>query len=164
MKNTLRLVAVFMALSLVACKATLAPAYDAAIVESLSSSTLTVTTLFTEVKEQGGDKAHYQAHKDTYNEAIAEMEALQMQLKARPAPSNAFIEKVNKKLEEKNVKPIDISSAPSADAIAQIIQTLTKMRDVHKSQGLTNLEIDAFKGQTLIYMEQAIFYERFLKR
>jgi hypothetical protein len=38
------------------------------------------------------------------------------------------------------------------------------MRDVDKKQGVTAFEVAAFKGQVVIYLDQALTYENFLER
>jgi hypothetical protein len=46
----------------------------------------------------------------------------------------------------------------------EISKTMTKMRDTDKKQGVTEFEVRAFKGQVVIYLDQAITYETFLER
>ena len=58
----------------------------------------------------------------------------------------------------------DDSEIPSATALAEISKTIVKMRDTDQKQGVTGLEVQAFKNQVSVFLDQALTYESFLER
>jgi hypothetical protein len=48
--------------------------------------------------------------------------------------------------------------------MGKISETLVKMRDTDKNQGVTATEVQVFKNQVAIYLDQALTYESFLER
>ncbi|MCB1910077.1 MAG: hypothetical protein KDH15_22160 [Rhodocyclaceae bacterium] len=157
------LVAAF--LSIAGCAAQLAPPYDKTVADGLNSANTEAMTLMA-ATSQGTDKNSFSAREDTYNALIGTLDALALSAGARPMPKNRFTDAINKVLEKRGGKPIDDddSTPPSAHSIKKIAETLTKMRDTDKKQGVTAIEAQAFKGQLVIYFDQAITYENFLQR
>ena len=148
------------------CAVSLAPKFDQAIVDNLSSSSSRLFELFAAVSD-GTKKDDYSAGDAQYNQVIGQLEALQLQINARPIPQNKSLDKtltkVNDKLKQKGIAPIDPNdSAPSVTAIKNITDNITKMKDTDKRQGLTKVEVQAFKNNVQLYLDQALTYERFL--
>jgi hypothetical protein len=157
------LVAIFLAMA--GCSTQLAPPYDKNVAEGLSAaSTETMTLLAT--ASQGTENSTFSSREEKYNELIGKIEALALSAGARPMPKNKVTDSINKVLNNRGGKPIenDDSTPPSAHSIKKIADALTKMRDTDKKQGVTAYEVRAFKGQILIYFDQAITYENFLQR
>ncbi|MEZ4779113.1 MAG: hypothetical protein R2786_06985 [Flavobacteriaceae bacterium] len=144
------------------CKTQLAPEYDKAIVEGLTKSTQQLTYFFATMDE-GTTADSYTDRQTFYNTLIGNFDALSLQAKARPVPSNAATEKINKLLQAKGSDPLS-GAYPSAFAFTQISETLRKMRQTDQANGLKPLALQAFKGQILIFLDQAMTYESFLKR
>lgn len=150
-------------LFLTACATTLAPDYDKAIVDGLTATNTRMMELFASVSS-GTSRETFERREKTYNAIIGSLDALAIQAKARPVPKNKATEKVNEYLEKRGVQVLDGEDAPSATALEKLSETIVKMRDTDRKQGVTFLEVSAFKGQSVIYMDQAMTYESFLER
>ncbi|WP_294375009.1 hypothetical protein [Pseudacidovorax sp.] len=110
--------------------------------------------------------ATFQQREEKYNTVIGKFEALSVQAGARPMPKNKASDLVNKVLQSRGTSVLadDDQVPPSVHAIKKIAETVTKMRDTDKKQGVTATEAKIFKGQILIYLDQALTYENFLQR
>lgn len=150
-------------LFLSACVTTLAPNYDKAIVDALTSTNQQLMEFFASVSS-GTEKDSFDEREQSYNTMIGSLDALVIQANARPIPKNKVTEKVNEVLAKRGVQILESDDAPSASAMTEISKTMTKMRDTDKKQGVTEFEVRAFKGQVVIYLDQAITYETFLER
>ena len=146
-----------------ACATTLAPSYDKAIVDGLVSTNKKLMRYFASTSS-GTTKETFEKREKTYNELIGRLDALVIQAKARPIPKNNITDKVNEALQERGVAVLEGDDAPSATALEKISETMTKMRDTDKKQGVTAFEVTAFRGQVVIYLDQAITYESYLER
>jgi hypothetical protein len=145
------------------CAATLAPQYDKAVVEGLTETNTDAMEFFASVCK-GTKKESFDLREAKYARLIGHFDALEIQAKARPVPNNRVIDKINDVLSKRGVPVPDDSEAPSATAIGKISFTFRKMRDTDQKQGLTLMEVEAFKRQVSIYMDQALTYESFLER
>lgn len=150
-------------LLLSACAARLAPSYDKAIADGLVANSQQLLTHFA-ATSSGTSAASFAQRDATYSSLIGSLDALSLQAKSRPSPKVSVSDKVNKYLAERGINLSDTGDVPSAAALEQISITLTKMRDVDKKQGVTAFEVAAFKGQVVIYLDQALTYENFLER
>ena len=151
-----------LSLVLTNCTTTLAPAYDAAIVNKTSTASTNVMLLFATTID-GTTKDNYILREPLYNNAIATFEALNIQAQARPIPDSKISKKVNEILGEKGLAQTN-TKYPSATAFLKISETLVKMKSTDKKQGLTATEVLLFKDRVKIFLDQALTYERFLKR
>jgi hypothetical protein len=106
----------------------------------------------------------FPAREDKYNSLIGHLYALEIQTQARPVPKNVATEQINKLLGERGAGSLDTGVSPSAFAITKVKDSIVKMKDTDKKQGVTAYEVQAFKNQVVIYMDQALTYENFLKR
>lgn len=152
-----------MMLMLSACVANLAPSYDQAIVDGLQSTNKQLMQFFASTSP-GTVQATAGERMGTYNQIIGTLDALAIQARARPIPQNDVTEKVNEVLAKRGIDVLDVGDAPSAVAMEKISETMAKMRDVDRKQGVTPFEVKAFRGQVVIYLDQAITYETFLQR
>lgn len=150
-------------LLLVGCATQLAPNYDKAIVDGLTSTNIKLMEHCASVSS-GTKKDTYSEREETYNSLIGNLDALAIQIKARPMPDNKIIAKFNEYLENKGVDILGVEEAPSATALENISKQIVMMRDTDKKQGITAIEAKLFKGNVVIYMDQALTYESFLKR
>ena len=152
-------------LALAGCAVQLAPTYDKALADGLAAASTDTMTLLASAS-QGTSKSTFPAREDKYNALIGKLEALALSSASRPMPKNKVTDAINKLMEKRGTPPLqdDDLSPPSAHAIQQIAVTMTKMRDTDKLQGVTALEVQVFKGQVVIYFDQAITYENFLQR
>ncbi|MBC3915949.1 hypothetical protein H8L32_00495 [Undibacterium sp. CY18W] len=154
-----------MCMMLAACATQLAPAYDKAVVDGLAAVNTDAMILFASVSN-GTDKSSFASRADKYNSLIGRLDALSLQAGARPMPKNKVTDAINRALDKRGSTGIvdDDSTPPSAYAIRKVSDTLAKMRDTDRQQGVTAYEALAFKGQAVIYLDQAITYENFLQR
>jgi hypothetical protein len=152
-----------LALVLAACATQLAPSYDKALVDGMASTNKEVMFLFA-AASSGTSKDSFQTRAESYNKAIGSADALEIQAKARPLPKTKVTEIVNKYLAQRGLPALTDDQIPSATALHKVSETIAKMRDTDKKQGLTKLEVEAFKGQAVVYLDQAITYESFLQR
>ena len=144
------------------CEATLAPAYDQAIVGKVTESSDLAMRFFAEV-DGGTTNESFAMREPIYNTLIGAFESLKLQAKARPVPNNTALEKINELLKSKGSGAIS-GEYPSAFAFEQIALTFKKMKETDREQGIKPLALQAFKGQVEIFLDQAITYESFLKR
>lgn len=145
-----------------ACRTTLAPDYDQRIVDRSDEATIGVLELFAVVSD-GAEKVTFPDREKQYNTLIARFDALALMAKSRPVPSGKVIDKINETLRAKGTGTVS-GQFPSAVAFEEIAKTLQKMKEKDRAEGLKPLLVSAFKGQVVIYLDQAITYERFLKR
>ncbi|WP_336751768.1 hypothetical protein [Aeromonas hydrophila] len=152
-------------LSIAGCATQLAPPYDKNVAEGLVAANTESMTLMAAVS-QGTDKNSFSSREEKYNELIGKLDALALSAGARPMPKNKVTDAINKLLEKRGGKPIDDddSTPPSAHSIKRIAETLVDMRNVDRKQGVTAYEVQTFKRQLVIYLDQAITYENFLQR
>lgn len=148
---------------LTGCATKLAPNYDRALVEGLTKSNMAVMGFLALVSE-GSQKDTFDQRKKQYANLIGRFDALEIQAKARPVPKQPIIDKMNDYLSKRGIPIPDDSDTPSASAIAKISETLVKMKDTDQKQGITTFEVQAFKNQITVYLDQALTYESFLDR
>jgi len=145
------------------CPVRLAPDYSPGVVEGLSGAGSNLMELFASIST-GTTPDTFGQREDTYNALIGWFETLALEVRTRPQPEGDVLRKVNEYLESRDVPRLDDGQSPSAIAIQEVADTITKMRDTDRKQGLTALEVRAFKGQALIFLDQALTYEKFLER
>jgi len=150
--------------SLCGCAVHLAPDYDKTIVDGLTSANVGLMELFASASG-GTSKEAFSEREERYNKLIGLLDALRLQSSARqvhqPLLSQLFPSKAGTAAEpQENESP----KPPSTNSIGLMVKTITKMRDTDKKQGLTNVEVAAFKGQIEISMDQALTYEKALER
>jgi len=150
------------------CAIHIAPKYDVKIVDSLSESSNNLFTFFSEVSE-GTTALDYSVREQKYNALIGKLEALELQIKARPVPSSSKLEKLKEKvngaLKARNVDAFQFSTDdnfPSANALKMIVLNIKKLKDVDKLQGVSKTEVQVFKGYVENYLDQALTYEKYL--
>lgn len=146
----------------ISCKASLAPEYDKAIVDKVTT-TSEKTMSFLATVSGGTSNNDFNKREKTYNELIGAFDALKLQAEARPIPDNVSLKKINSILKTKGSPDIS-GDYPSAKAFEEISKTIVKMRDTDKTKPIGSIAIKAFKGQIEIFLDQAITYESFLKR
>jgi hypothetical protein len=156
-------IAPFIWLLIVGCTTQLAPSYDKALVTGITSVNSQVMALFASVST-GTKPDSFPQREQKYNEVIGALDALAIQAAARPIPKSTATEAMNKALKNRGVAPLSDDEIPSATALRKISETVVKMRDTDKKQGVTATEAQAFKGQATIYMDQALTYESYLER
>ena len=140
----------------------MAPAYDQAIVEKVTESSDLALRFFAEM-DGGTKKENFADREPLYNILIGAFESLEIQARARPVPKNMALDKINKILQAKGGNSIT-GEYPSAFAFGKIADTFKKMKETDGQNGIKPLALQAFKGQVLIFLDQAITYESFLKR
>lgn len=146
-----------------ACATQLAPYYDRALVEGLTEANVELMRFVASISE-GTEEETYEQRQDGYTALVGWFEALSIQARARPQPSNRVIERFDAFLEERGLPVPDDSDVPSAIAMDEVVETLKFMMRTDGSQGLTATEVQAFKNQLAIYLDQALTYESFLER
>lgn len=174
LQNAIRLpnilFAFIVALTLSACTTQLAPAYDDALLQGLVKADEKALVLFSAVSN-GSGKQEFREFSSRYDNLIGTFGSLQNQAKARATPPLAkkLAEQMAKYEILKDVCGGDtgdpgscVNSSPSA--MAEIINTLSKMRETHESQGLKKDIVKLFKGSYDISINQAITVETALKR
>jgi hypothetical protein len=152
-------------LVLAGCAAQLAPPYDKAVADGLTQANTEAMILMASVSA-GTSPGTFGSREGKYNHLIGSVDALGLLAGARPMPKNKATETINRVLEKRQTQPLadDDAMPPSAHAIRKIAETLTKMRDTDRKQGITAFEARAFRGQVAIFFDQAITYENFLQR
>ncbi|NUT76828.1 hypothetical protein HNO86_17445 [Pseudomonas sp. C1C7] len=153
--KSLRGMAIVLVLAVEACTTQLAPLYDQALVEGLTS--VNAKTMELMASAVGGTtKETFANRENQYNHVIGCLDALALQAAARPAPTNSLATTSSTSGESQ--------ITTSSTALKEISKTVSRMREVDKKQGVTGVEVQAFKGQVLTYMDQALTYESALER
>lgn len=148
-------------ISTVGCKTLLAPEYDKAIVETVTSTTEKTMSFLAKVSE-GTSNSNFSERENEYNDLIGAYDALKIKAKARPIPNNIATKKINELL---GTRGNSLSGDyPSAFAFEEISKALKKMKDTDNTSGLKPIAVQAFKGHIEIFLDQALTYESFLKR
>ena len=151
------------------CTVSLAPKFDQNIVDNLTDSSTEIFQLLAGVSE-GTSKDDYAKRDEKYNQMIGQFEALELQINARPMPQNRTIDKIiskaNASLAKRNGTPIVSVGeiAPSATALKNVIANIEKMKETDNAQGIKKLEVQVFKNNIELYLDQALTYELFLNR
>lgn len=149
-------------LLLSACATQLAPAYEPAVVSGLERNSIATLTLLASLAG-GTQAANFSQREAAYAQRIGELDALALQAGARPEPSGPLQAKLKDWLQAKGMSEPD-ARLPSVHALQRVSATLAKLRDTDRKQGLSAVEVQAFRGQVLIYLDQALSYEYFLAR
>ncbi len=147
---------------LAGCAVQLAPLYDKALVDGLTSSNAETLELIASASG-GTSKDTFASREPRYSRIIGRYDALTLQAAARPAPSNNVGESVRRIVAARRTGG-DAPAVPSTTAIDRIAKTVSQMRDTDRKQGLTPLEVTALRDQALIFMDQALTYEAALER
>ena len=159
-----RAVAVILVLLLAGCTATLAPPYDKTLVDGLKKTNIETMTFFASL-DGGTKKVTFNARKKAYASLIGQFDALALQSLIRGlSKDEKTIKRVNEFLDKRDIPKLDDSEVPSATVLKNISKTLVKMRGTDEKQGLTAVEVEGFKGNVSIYLDQVLTYESFLKR
>jgi hypothetical protein len=150
------------------CAVSLAPRFDQGIIDNLSTTSIEVFQLLSEVSE-GTTSSDFDKREEEYNEVIGKLEALALQINARPVPDNKTVDKIiskaNSSLQKKGSTLISVNeTAPSATALKNVTANVTKMKQTDKLQGITAVEALAFKNNIELFFDQALTYERFLNK
>lgn len=149
-------------LLITSCKTVLAPAYDKAIVDGVIATSQKTMTFLAGISE-GTSNTTFEFRENTYNELIGAFDALKLQARARPVPKKVAADKINKLLQAKGSDAV-AGNYPSAFAFEKISETLVKMKEEDRENGIKPIAMQAFRGMIEIYLDQAITYESFLKR
>lgn len=144
------------------CQVTLAPAYDQAIFEGATENSELAMQFFAEV-DSGTDSDSFFLRQSTYNKLIGAFESLKIQARSRPIPDNKAVARINKMILAKGDEVLQ-DPYPSAFAFERIAETFRKMKEFDKEDAMNPEVIATLKGQVVIYLDQAITYESFLKR
>jgi hypothetical protein len=142
------------------CQAQLAPAYDQSIVQALGTANTNGMALFDQVAQNPSNPQGYAAAQASYTALIALLEATKVQIDSRPMPSTPS----GANLLGKAISDIQAMPAPSSGVVALLAQTISTMRSTHATRALSLIEVQAFKGQYVISMQQALIYEKALAR
>lgn len=153
-----------------ACTTRLTPVYDQRLCDALQ--TTGTQTLILLAGAAGGTQAGaFEQRANQYNNLIGQFDMLAISAAARPVPPSST-EAALRRLQAArgqtaqpagSPQPAAPELPPSVHAIQKLAETLAKMRDTDRQQGLSALEVAAFKGQLLIYLDQAVSYENFLQ-
>ena len=147
-------------LVLTGCTIKLAPDFDPAIVDGLTSANQQALTFFASVAN-GSPKSEFGQHEQTYNQLIGKFDALRLQAQARPEPPPPrLFNFISKKLPE-DIKKL---TSPTPDNLKNIVKKLTDMKNDHKNKGLKKGGVTLFKRSFELKMEQALTYEKALQR
>lgn len=150
------------AVMLAGCPVQLAPDFDSAIVDGLTSANEKTLVLFAAVA--GGDgQGGFEKHENTYNELIGAFDALRLQAQSRPDPTTPSLAGLASDRLPALADIVQLDT-PTPDILANIVTTLTQMRNNHRDQGLSAGAVLLFKESYDTKMDQALTYEKALER
>jgi hypothetical protein len=147
------------------CTAQLAPQYDQSIYDGLVSANKDIQALFV-AASPATSRDTYPARAPAYDHIIAELNALDLQIKARPIPNPGALEQTNQLLAKAGVVAVDpkFSDYPSARAVEDLAETIAQMQRNDQTKGLQATRVLIYKQEAKISLSQAFAYENFLKR
>lgn len=148
---------VTIAILLSGCATQLAPAYDQRIVDGLTKANVDAMTLFASLSN-GAKRSQFDQHKNHYDSLIGTLDALEMQIAARPVPP------IPPELAAVLGESVEDLSEPPVEPIQGMSRNIHKLRDTHAAANLAATEIEAFRNGWVIYADQALTYEAYLKR
>ncbi len=170
MATIFRIVSVPLILFLTACTISLAPPGDKAFVAELNQANQQTLTLFSAL-EGGGARDSYSKYSKRYDEVIGAFGALETKARARPVP--ALGQKLITKIARRG-RVAEICAAKGDDAtgcvfatpdiIVEIIEDLTKLRELHQKGSLKPAVAGALKGDYVISIQQVLVLETALLR
>ena len=168
MRRSLRIAwASLMLLLICGCTTQLAPAYDQAVSDGLVSANKDIQALFVAVGTSA-TKDTYPMRAPAYDHIVAELQAVELQIKTRPIPNSGVLQQANTLLAKFGIGGIsndpNFSNYPSARSVADLVQTIQHMQISDETTGLPPTLVSAYENQATIYLTQAITYENFLKR
>lgn len=136
--------ALALALVVAGCKIQLAPNYDQAILDDLGKANRDALILFASIRS-GTTAATFQTRARDYDTAIGEFDAVRTESKARANP--------NPKV-----------AVPTEAAVEAIIDNISSLRDKDKASGVSPAFVTGHKQSYEIALDQAMTYEKALKR
>ena len=142
---------------LLGCATQLAPAFDERIVDGLTRANADAMTLFAAFSA-GAPTSRFAEYRDRYDQLIGAVDALEMQIAARPTPE--LPAGLSAPLAQRAVD----ASGPPVEPVQGMSRTIRMMRDTHAASGLTAAEVDGLRRQWTIYADQALTYEAYLNR
>lgn len=159
------LVALLWAILLSACTIQLVPSYDQALVEGLDSTNKEALTLFAAV-EGGSPKSEFGEYEQKYADVIGSFDALYQRASTRQVPPLA------KRLARQRIVHDFCNSATdpasclnvTPSSLGQVLSTLRRMRDTHKSRGLAPDIVQNFRDSYNPAIGQVLTVENALKR
>lgn len=145
------------------CAVKLAPGYDRTLVDGLAEANENTMTLFASASPSSRET--FDRRENTYNRLIGKFDALRLQAQARPIP-RPFILQVLGMGPDPTKAPKDLAllDAPTPKILRTIVDTLTKMRDTDRAQGLSEPLIQGFKNSYEMSIDQVLTYEKALER
>ncbi len=158
----LTIAALFIA-TVTSCTTKLAPEYDKAIVDGLTSNSSKLLELFASAS-QGTKTTDFSKRETSYNQLIGAFEALKIQSEARPVPNNAAMNKANDYLTKRGLPAINSGITPSALALSEVIRQLTAMRENDIRKDMSEDRVELYKNPITTSLDQAMTYESFLER
>jgi hypothetical protein len=144
-------------LFLTACAVQLAPGYDPSLVAGIDSANEEAMSLFASVSS-GVSAATFGRREDHYNTVIGKLEALRISAASRPAASGSLF------LRQATAGEIPTLESPTPDILNDARKPIETMRDTDRSRGLTPNLVEGFKRSFEIRMQQALVYEKALRR
>lgn len=160
------LVGALLALILTACSIQLAPRYDQKVVDAIGAANIQTLTLFAAL-ERGSSAAEFPKFSARYDETIGAFDALRIQTDAREVPPLVGYLAKAKGLGEicaslGGTMASCVNSSPTW--LAQIVERLSYMRQLHRSTGLPADRVAQSKGDYEGWMLNLITIENALKR
>lgn len=154
-------------LFLCSCTVQLAPTYDQSIYDGLVSANKDIQALFV-AADTSVTSDTYPTRAPAYNHIVAELKAVELQIKARPLPSPGALEETNKVLTKLSVGGVsadpNFSYYPSARSVQGLVLTIQHMQVSDRTMGLPPTSLSLHEKQANVYLTQALTYEAFLKR
>lgn len=135
-----------------ACAARLAPPYDSSLVAGLTAANKDALTLFASVAN-GASATTFRDRSEAYDEAIGAFDALRLEAAARPVPQSRLTARAGAEVPN-----------PTPEILAEIVETLTQMRDTDRRRGLSPVRVAGLKNSYEISIEQALVFEKALQR
>lgn len=156
---SLRALLLGVVLALMGCTAALTPSYDAELVSGVNEANEQALILFSKVSG-GSSAARFAALSPTYDEIIGKFDALRIRAAARDVPPMG--QQIAARLCPDDPDPSACANA-SPGSLQTIVQNFQRMKQEHQQNGLTSLEVQAFKNAYETSIEQVLLVETALQ-
>lgn len=158
------LVTVLIAFALSGCLTQLAPDYDQAIVDSVTSANEEAMTLFATVGV-GTKAGDFSKRQGDYDRVIGKLESLRLLVSTRPTPPRhaAAIAAIKRLPGAADIDPGEFL-APTLHFVEHMATIVTEMRDRDRRIGLRSEIVALYKSDFEFEMVNTLTYEKALRR
>jgi hypothetical protein len=157
------IVCVALVVALGGCTAHWGPDYDKSIYDGLNKVNEEALTLFASISE-GTRREGFARREPAYNGLIGKIEALQVEVENRPAGRPSPISRFFGERKGDQPPPESGPVVPTQKILPLLRESFVDLRDTDRTKGLVPASVRGARSQFVIWINQALAYEKFLQR